>query len=73
MAIQRYLSTRDAAAARRAFLHNCLAGAVVTLVLGLVGLAVLGFYLHHPANLPATLSVAKIPSRTLSRGYAGHP
>lgn len=59
MAIQRYLSTRDAAAARRAFLHNSIAGASVTVILGLVGLAVLGFFRANPSSLPAALSLSK--------------
>lgn len=59
MAIQRYLSTRDAAAARRAFLHSTLGATAVPLLLGLVGLAVLGFFLANPALLPAHLSLTR--------------
>lgn len=59
MAIQRYLSTRDAKAARRAFLHNCLGNIVVTTILGLVGLALLGFYRHHPDLLPRHASLTQ--------------
>uniref|UniRef100_UPI00404AAA53 sodium:solute symporter family transporter n=1 Tax=Cephaloticoccus sp. TaxID=1985742 RepID=UPI00404AAA53 len=58
MAIQRYLSTRDEKAARRAFLHNTIGNIVVTLVLGLVGLAVLGFYRSNPGAIPSTLSLS---------------
>ena len=57
MAIQRYLSTRDARAARRAFLHNCIGSVVVTSILALVGLAVLGYYTRHPEWLPDHLSL----------------
>ena len=56
MAIQRYLSTRDVKAARRAFLHNCAGSVVVTVILGLVGLAVLGFYRANLDLLPASMS-----------------
>lgn len=56
MAIQRYLSTRDAATARRAFLHNCVGCAVVNALLAVVGLAVLAFYTKNPSFLPAGVS-----------------
>jgi len=48
MAIQRYLATRDAKAARTAFLINCIADVLVTIVLGLLGFALLGFFLANP-------------------------
>jgi len=57
MAIQRYLATRDAAglgavrAARRAFLVNNVANACVTVILALLGFALLGFYHAHPEYL----------------------
>ncbi len=59
MSIQRYLSTRNEATARRAFLHNCMGSVVVTMILGLVGLAVLGFYRESPSLLPAHLSLTE--------------
>ena len=59
MSIQRYLSTRNEAAARRAFLHNCIGSVVVTAVLGFVGLAVLGFYQLNPLLLPDHLSLER--------------
>jgi SSS family solute:Na+ symporter len=52
MAIQRYLATRDARAARRAFLINSLAETLVTLVLALLGFALLAFY--HKAGASGT-------------------
>ncbi len=48
LAIQRYLATRDAKAARRAFLYNSLAMAAVSLILMALGFALLAFYLAHP-------------------------
>jgi len=57
MAIQRYLSTRDVNAARRAFLHNVIGGMVVSSILILVGLAVLGFYQQHSSLFPENLSL----------------
>jgi len=49
MAIQRYLATRDAKAARRAFLVANVADCLVLLLLAVVGFAVLGFFETHHA------------------------
>lgn len=48
MAIQRYLSTRDAVAARRALFHSSVAKLVVMGLLGLVGAALLAYYRSRP-------------------------
>ena len=48
LAIQRYLATRDVAAARRAFLVNSVAGIFISVVLALVGFALLGFFSANP-------------------------
>lgn len=58
MAIQRYLSTRDEKTARRAFLHNTFGNIGVTVILCLVGLAVLGFYRANAGAIPSSLSLA---------------
>ncbi|MDH7602626.1 MAG: sodium/solute symporter [Armatimonadota bacterium] len=52
LAIQRYLSTNDAAAARKSFLVNGIANAVVSLFLVLTGIALLGFFLHPARPAP---------------------
>ena len=44
MAIQRYMATRDLAAARRSYLVTSIATIVVTVVLAVLGLALLGFF-----------------------------
>ncbi|MSQ95504.1 MAG: sodium-coupled permease [Gemmataceae bacterium] len=51
MAIQRYLSTRDAAAARRSFGVNLLSDVVIAILLALAGLAVLAYFTAHPDTL----------------------
>ncbi len=51
MAIQRWLSTRDAAAARRSLNTTLYAEALVGVLLGMVGLAVVGFFTAHPELL----------------------
>lgn len=53
MAIQRYLSTRDARSARRAFLVNNCADVLTTLSLALLGFALLAFFRSRAAELPA--------------------
>jgi len=59
VAIQRFLTTRDAPAARRAFFLNNFATGIVTVVLGLVGAALLGFFRLHPEAIPGHLTLAK--------------
>jgi len=71
MAVQRYLSTRDVPAARRALLHNCIAAGSVVVVLCLVGFAVLGFYQTNPHFVPAHLSLAR-NGDTFFPHFVGH-
>jgi SSS family solute:Na+ symporter len=58
VAIQRYLTTRDAPAARRAVFFGHLTVGVILLSLGLVGTALLGYYRLFPAQLPPGLDLA---------------
>jgi len=67
MAIQRYLSTRDAAAARRSFGINMIATFLVKVVLALVGVAVMGYFLHESQTLPAGETITSHPDRLFSR------
>ena len=57
--VQRFLTTRDAAAARRAFLLNGIAVVVVSFILGAVGAALMGFYRAHPEHMPAGLTLER--------------
>jgi solute:Na+ symporter, SSS family len=57
MAIQRYLATRNARAARNSFIINVVANTIMTVLLALVGLAVLGYFQVHPQELPPGSSV----------------
>jgi SSS family solute:Na+ symporter len=52
VAIQRYLATRDAKSARRAFLVNAIADVGVMILLYLVGFALLGLFLAQPHMIP---------------------
>lgn len=58
VAIQRYLTTRDAKAARRAVLFGHLTVGTILLSLGAVGAALLGYYRLFPGELPAGFDVA---------------
>ncbi len=57
-AVQRYMATRDAAAARRSYLINSIAVISVLSVLGLVGLSLMGYFRVYPEQLPAGETIA---------------
>lgn len=50
MSIQRFLSTRDASAARKTLFVSQVTDVSVSLLLGLTGIAVMGFYQAHPSE-----------------------
>jgi len=52
IAVQRYLSTRNAKAARSMFIISMWANTLVTLVLGAVGLGLLAYFMEFPHLLP---------------------
>ena len=52
LAIQRYLSTQDARAARKSFLINGIANTLVSTFLALAGIALLGFFLSPSQPVP---------------------
>ena len=58
-AIQRFMATENVASARRSFLVNSIAGAAVTIVLVLVGFALLAYYQTDASRLPAGKSIAE--------------
>ena len=57
MAIQRYMATRDISAAKKSYLVNCCATVLVTIVLAVLGLALLGFFTRFPELLKSGLNV----------------
>jgi len=59
MAVQRYLSTRDARAARRAFMVNMIADASVMVLLAVLGLALYGYFRAKPYQLPDGLTLGE--------------
>lgn len=63
MSIQRFLSTRDASAARKTLFVSQVTDVSVSLLLGLTGIAVMGFYQAHPPELAAGQSLHLIGDR----------
>ena len=59
VAIQRYLTTRNIEAARRASLFGHITVGVILLTLGVVGAALLGYYQRFPEELPHGLNIAQ--------------
>ena len=60
MSIQRFLSTRDASAARKTLAVAQVTDVVVSLLLGLTGVAILGFYQAHPPEFAAGQTVRTV-------------
>ena len=58
-AVQRFMATKDVAAARRSFLINSVAGAAVMMSLVFVGFALLGYYQADPGRLPKGATIAE--------------
>ena len=57
--VQRFMATRNATSARHAYAIQLIASAFVTIVLGLVGFALLGFFEAHPDQLPKDMNLYK--------------
>jgi len=67
MAIQRYLSTRDVRSARQAFAISMGTDAVVTLFLGIIGLALLAYFRAHPGLAPPGQSLSAAADQLFPR------
>lgn len=67
MSIQRFLSTRDASAARKTLFVAQLTDTSVTLFLGLTGVAILGFYRVHPPELAVGQTLHSIGDKLFPR------
>lgn len=67
MSIQRFLSTRDAAAARKTLAVAQITDATVAILLSLTGIAVLGYYTSHPPDLPSGKTLAGIGDQMFPR------
>ena len=70
MAVQRYLSTRDARDARKMFAVSLFAGAAIQIILGLLGLALLAYATLHPSLLDSDRPIAEQADRLFPRFIA---
>ena len=70
--VQRFMSTRDANAARRALLSQLCVGVVVSITLYLVGFSLLGYFQAHSDALPAELSVGESADKLFPHFIAFH-
>jgi SSS family solute:Na+ symporter len=57
VSVQRFMSTKDAAAARRSFATQMTISIIVPITLCLVGFALLGFFQAHPESLPKGMNL----------------
>lgn len=55
--VQRFMATKDASAARKSFATQMIVSVIVTITLGLVGFALLGYFRANPALLSASLDL----------------
>lgn len=67
VAIQRYLATRDASAARRMLAVSLIASALIQLLLACLGMALLAYATTHPEWLPAGQTVREAADKLLPR------
>jgi Na+/proline symporter len=67
MAIQRYLATRDVRTARRSFGIHLATEVLISVLLALVGLAVLGYFQANPEQLGSGMSLEKSADKLLPR------
>jgi SSS family solute:Na+ symporter len=71
-AVQRFMATRDAKAARRAYATNMIVGLVVSLTLALVGFALLAYFQTHPNALPSGWNLKQNADDMFPRYIAYH-
>jgi len=67
MAIQRWLSTRDATAARRSLFTTLLSEALIGILLGLVGVSLVGYFTVHPELFTESASLVTGADRLFPR------
>jgi len=72
VSVQRFMSTVDASAARKAMGMQLAVGCIVLITLGLVGLSLLGFFQANPDLLPAGTTLADNADRIFPRFIANH-
>ncbi len=72
VSIQRFMSTRDASSARRAYLTQMCTGTIVASTLVLVGFALMGYFQQRPEELPNHLSLVANGDQIFPRFVSFH-
>jgi len=72
VSVQRFMSTRDIKAARRALMTQLIVVAFITITLGLVGFALMGYFQAHPELLPTDFSFDSNADAVYPRYIAFH-
>jgi SSS family solute:Na+ symporter len=72
VSVQRFMATKDAKAARRAFATQLVVGASVGITLGFVGVSLLGYFQAHPDALPAGTNLNQSADQIFPRFIAFH-
>lgn len=70
--VQRFMATKDAAAARKALAIQLCVGACVVLTLNLVGFALLGYFQNFPDQLPDGMTIKNDADKLFPRYIAFH-
>ena len=72
VSIQRFMSTKNAAAARRSFATQMTVSTIVALTLCLVGFALLAFFQAHPESLPQDMDLKRDADKMFPHFIAFH-
>jgi SSS family solute:Na+ symporter len=70
--VQRFMATKDADAARRALATQLCVSVVVSITLGCVGFALLGYFSAHPDQLPGTIHLKDNADKVFPHFIAFH-
>lgn len=70
--VQRFMATKDASSARRAYATQLIVSVIVGITLGLLGFALLGYFNAHPDRLPADLSLSRDADKVFPHFIAYH-
>lgn len=70
--VQRFMATSDAKAARRAYATQLTVSVIVTITLGLVGFALLGYFQAHPEFVPQGASLKENADKMFPRFIGFH-
>lgn len=72
VSVQRFMSTKDAQAARKSLAIQLVVSVVVSLTLAMVGLALLGYFKAFPNELPAGMELKKDADKFFPHYIANH-